>query len=124
MSGSCHRIEISDIEEKNIFIQKSLRFFEIFTLQDSQNIGKKFKRVRKEFHIVFSKEYLHQFDTIKECTGFVDYREYEKEQKEVRKLSRIEQKEAQKLLRIEQKEEKRLQRLELKQKKKLAKKKV
>ena len=112
MSDSCYRIEINDIEEKNIFIQKSLRFFEIFSLKDSQNIGKKARRVHKKIHIVFSKEYLYRFENIKEITGFADYKEYTKEIQEERKLSRI-----------EQKEEKRLQRLALKEERKLAKKK-
>ena len=81
-------------------------------MKDSQNIGKKARRVHKKIHIVFSKEYLYRFENIKEITGFADYKEYTKEIQEERKLSRI-----------EQKEEKRLQRLALKEERKLAKKK-
>ena len=28
------------------------------------------------FHVVFSKEYFHRYDEIKQLTGFVDYAEY------------------------------------------------
>ncbi|MBR5596116.1 MAG: hypothetical protein IKW30_01755 [Lachnospiraceae bacterium] len=93
MNNSCYVIELNNTEDKKVYIQQSLRFFEIFTLENEKDIGKTFRRIHKKIHIVFSKEYLYRFQNIKEITGFVDYTEYCKEMKQEKKFSRKEQRE-------------------------------
>lgn len=79
MKDTCYCIDLYNRIDKKIFIKKSLRFFEIFDLQGSEeNIGRTFRKVQKNIHFAFSKEYYHRFNEIKERTLYTDYTEYRK----------------------------------------------
>ena len=104
----CYCISLTDTSGQKMFIKKSLRFFEVFNLLGTEeNIGKPLHKVRKKIHFVFSKEYMHRFEYIKQLTGYVDYTEYRAMIRANMKLSKAESKEQQKLARLEAKEAKR-----------------
>lgn len=80
MKNTCHHIDLHSNINHKIFIKKSLRFFEIFTLQGSEEpIGRTFRRVPKNLHFAFSKEYSFRYDIIKTITKYTDYTEYKKQ---------------------------------------------
>lgn len=99
---TCYSIDLENSVDKKIFIKKSLRFFEVFNLRCSEDcIGRTFRRVKKDLHFVFSKEYYFRFDEIKECVLYTDYTEYRKKIKQDLKLSREEKRLAKKEAREE-----------------------
>lgn len=109
MKKTCYRIDLTNSIEKKIFIKKSLQYFEIFNLKgNEENIGQTFRRIHKNIHFVFSKEYYHRFQKIKELTLFTDYTEYKKQRKQNIKLSRKEEREQKRQERLEAKEEQRI----------------
>lgn len=59
-----------------IYIKKSLRFFEIFSTLENENMEQKWNKVRKIYHFVFSKEYINQIEKIYQITGFGEYKPY------------------------------------------------
>ena len=62
---------------QKMFINPFLPYYEIFNIYGSEEaIVKKFKKVPKMCHIVFSKQYFHRYQEIGYLTGFVDYRQY------------------------------------------------
>lgn len=74
--NSCYCIEFDQRTLQKMYIKKSLRFFEIFDIKgNNENIGKRFHKVPKNVHFVFSKEYLYRFDEIKSRTGLTDFSE-------------------------------------------------
>lgn len=85
----CKRIDIPNTAAKKLFIHKSLLYFEMFNLQGSEDtITQSFRRVKKGIHFVFSKEYTHRYDRIKELTGYTDFTEYKARMKEAEKQSK------------------------------------
>lgn len=73
----CWQIALKGTPAQKMFINSALPYYEIFHIYGSEEaIAKTFKRVPKMFHVVFSKEYFHRYDEIKQLTGFVDYAEY------------------------------------------------
>ncbi len=101
----CYGITLPDSAEHKMFIKKSLRFFEVFNLSGTEeNIGKPLHKVHKDVYFVFSKEYLHRFDTIKQLTGYTDYTLYKAQIKEDIRLTKAEVKEQKRLARLEAKE--------------------
>lgn len=101
-------IELDNRINNKFFIKKSLRFFEIFNLEDEANIGKLFHKLNKKYHFVFSKEYYYRFDDIKVLTGYTDYTLYRNQIRQGIKLSKKEEREQRRLERLEAKEEKRI----------------
>lgn len=109
--NTCRCIELKNSEEHKIFIKKSFRFFEIFGLKDNtETIAQPFHPTHKQLYFVFSKEYYHRFETIKELTQFTDYTEYKNQIKEQLKLIQKENKLAKRQARLEAKEERRIAR--------------
>ena len=103
----CYCIPLTDTSGQKMFIKKSLRFFEIFNLLGTEeNIGKPLHKVRKKIHFVFSKEYLHRYETMKQLTGYIDYTKYKNQIKENIKLTKAEAKEQKRMARLEAKEAK------------------
>ena len=73
----CWQIALKGTPAQKMFINSALPYYEIFHIYGSEEaIAKTFKRVPKMFHVVFSKEYFHRYDEIKQLTGFVDYADY------------------------------------------------
>lgn len=107
MKSACSRIDLNPGPEEKIFIKKSLRFFELFSLRGTEDTGRAFGRIHKEIHLVFSKEYYYRFDRIKEITGYADYAEYKKQLKKNSRLSRAERRQA----KLEAREERRMARM-------------
>lgn len=102
IKNECHMVEIQNSPDKKVFIKKSLRFFEVFNLNGSEDaIGKTFRKVKKDLHFVYSKEYFHRFDDIKEITVYTDYTEYRNQIRQSMKLSREEKRLAKKEAREE-----------------------
>lgn len=84
-----HKIELHNEERDKIFINQVRRFYEIFNLRGSEeDVSKKFTRVKKKFHFVYSREYDSRFKEIQEITGFVDYKIYKKTLADNQKMSR------------------------------------
>lgn len=105
----CVKIELNSTVDKKIFIKKSLRFFEIFNLKGGEeNLCKLFRKVNKNIHFVFSKEYFYKYDMICNITGFTDYNNYTKMLKDNIKLSRKEAREQKRIEKLERREEQRL----------------
>lgn len=73
----CWQIALRGTPAQKMFINSALPYYEIFHIYGSEEaIAQTFKRVPKMFHVVFSKEYFHRYDEIKQLTGFVDYADY------------------------------------------------
>lgn len=98
-----YRIDLTNSLEHKMFIKKSVRFFEIFNLRSGEeNLGKSFRRIPKNIHFVFSKEYYYRFDELKAITEYTDYTEYWNEKsaeykqtkKAIREQKRMERQEA------------------------------
>ena len=108
IKNKCVVIELNNHTDDKMFIKKSLRFFEVFNLDESEeNIGKLFHKLNKKFHFVFSKEYYYRFDDIKALTGYMDYTLYRNQIRQGIKLSKREAREQKRLERLEAKSEKR-----------------
>ena len=85
----CHRIDLSNSSEKKMFIHKSLFYFEIFNLRcNEETITRTFRRVKKDIHFVFSKEYFHRFEQITELTGYTEFTAYKTRMKEEAKQAK------------------------------------
>ncbi len=108
-SKKYHEIPLINQESKKVFIKKSFRFFEIFTLESEANLGLLFRKVKKDFHFVYSKEYFFRFNEIKDMTGFTDYSMYKRVITDKIKLTRQEQRELRRQERLEMFEERRIQ---------------
>ena len=119
----CRKIPIANTEEKKVFIKQFLFYHEIFTIEGSEDcITHALRSVPKEFHVVFSKEYLHRYQEIKNLTGFVDFAEYKeilKEKKKQEQLEKQQAKEQEKLERKQAKEQEKLERKQAKEQEKL-----
>ncbi|MCR5410659.1 MAG: hypothetical protein K6E90_06735 [Lachnospiraceae bacterium] len=73
----CERASVNNLEKKRIFINKTVFYYEIFTLAASEDVLlKKMKKIPKEFHIVFSREYLNRYQEIIDITGFTELGSY------------------------------------------------
>lgn len=115
MKNECHIIEINNTPDKKVFIKKSLRFFEVFNLAGSEDaIGKAFRSVKKDLYFVYSKEYFHKYDEIKEITVYTDYTEYRNQIRQNIKLSREEKRLAKRQAREEARLAKRMERRQCK----------
>lgn len=77
-----YELGITSTMQNKIFINKAIRFVEIFSVPGEKNIGKKFSLIKKDLHFVVSKDYVQYYDEIKNRSGFVDYAEYSKSMKE------------------------------------------
>ena len=88
--NDCYCMELHNATVDKMFIKKSLRFFEVFNLEagEENNIGRLFAKVYKRMHFVFSMEYFHRFEEIKELTGYTDYTIYCNQVKETNKLAK------------------------------------
>jgi len=75
------KITLTPETANKIFIRNSLRFFELFSLKDETNIGKSFRRLKKNWHFAYSNEYYHRFNDILQITGFTDYNQCVTEKK-------------------------------------------
>lgn len=107
--NTCYSIELNNNIEEKMFIKKSIRFFEIFNLKGNEkDIGRAFRKVHKNIHVVFSKEYFYRFEKIKEITTFTDYTEYRNQMKQNIQLSRKEAREIRRQEKLEAKEERRI----------------
>jgi len=85
----CHCITLTNSVEKKMFIHKSLFYFEIFNLRCSEDtITQTFRRVKKDIHLVYSKEYFHRFEQMKELTGYTDFAAYKARMKEEAKQAK------------------------------------
>ncbi len=91
--NTCYCVILKNTPSNKLFIKKSLRFFEIFSLAEGEeNIGKLFRKVPKNLHFVFSMEYAYRFEDLKALTGYTDYTAYssliKEEQKQIKAASR------------------------------------
>lgn len=66
-------------ETETIYLKESIRFFEIFRPMEEINIGKLFRKMKKKWHFVLSKEYKRRFNDILHLTGFADYNQFVKD---------------------------------------------
>lgn len=106
-----YKIELHNEDNDKMFINQALRFYEIFNLKGNEdNISKKFRRIKKEFYFVYSKEYYFRYEELKSITGFVDYKIYKKALTDNVKMSKRELKKIQKLEKLELREQKRIER--------------
>lgn len=71
--------------QKQIFIKNSLRFFELFCPAEEMPSRKSFRKLKKEWHFVYSNEYTHRYPEICAITESVDYQQYAAEHKPERK---------------------------------------
>ncbi len=110
-SKNFYNIQLLNQASKKIFIKKSFRFFEIFTLENEVNIGLVFRNVWKDLHFVYSKEYFFKFDEIVNTTGFVDYSSYKRVITDNIKLTRRQAREIKRQEYLERIEEQRIQRM-------------
>lgn len=105
IKNTCYCVDLNNSVNEKMFIKNSLRFFEVFNLKGTEeDIGRAFRKVNKKIHFVFSKEYYHRFNELKELTMFTDYTEYRKQIKQNIKLTREEKRQA----KLEAKEERRI----------------
>lgn len=75
--SGCTTIPLASENGKKLFINQAVRFHEVFTLAGPESeIVRKFLGVKKQTHIVFSKEYLDHYDRIRTQTGWIDYANY------------------------------------------------
>ena len=73
----CWRIPLVNVPERKVFINQFFFYYEVFNLIGPEtNLTNAFKRVSKQYHVVFSKEYFHRYQDIKRITGFTDFAEY------------------------------------------------
>lgn len=88
--NDCYCMELQNTSIDKMFIKKSLRFFEVFNLEagEEKNIGRLFTKVHKRMHFVFSMEYFHRFEEMKELIGYTDYTLYSNQIKETNKLAK------------------------------------
>ncbi|MCR5222259.1 MAG: hypothetical protein K6D90_05285 [Lachnospiraceae bacterium] len=73
----CLRVPIRLEDGQKIFSNQFLFYHEIFTIAgDEDCITKPLKRIPRQFHLVFSKEYFYRYQEIREYTGFTDLAAY------------------------------------------------
>lgn len=107
----CRYMLLSNSENRKMFIRQSLFYHEVFNLSGTEeNIGKPLRRIRKDIHFVFSKEYYHRFNEIKDITGFIDFKEYQKQASETYKMTKKAIREQKRLAKLEAREQKRIER--------------
>ena len=86
----CYCIELDNTAERKVFLRKSLRFFEVFDLSENEKADSALRKGHKNLHLVFSKEYFHRYERIKEITTFTDFAEYKNQVKQDEKMSKQE----------------------------------
>lgn len=86
---------INSDEERTVYLRRGKRFFEIFIYENNEkNLAK--KNPRKEWSLVFAKDYYYRTDEIFAITGYVNFVDVKEEaklsRKEERKEARLETK--------------------------------
>ncbi len=116
------RIDLENSVEKKMFIRKGARYFEVFNLRvGEEEMTKSVRRIHKDIHFVFSKEYYYRYDEIKNYTGYVDFKEYQTQILNEKKAAKKALREMKRMEREEAREAKRIARMEKRMAKKAAK---
>ena len=73
----CMQIELRNTPEQKMFINRGLLYHEFFNITGPEtNLSKKFTKIPKFCHFVFSREYYHRYGEILQLTGYVDLEGY------------------------------------------------
>lgn len=59
--------------EHPVFIKPSRRFYEIFCTPENEDMTLKFSKIKKEYHLVLSKEYTGRIQDILSACGYTEY---------------------------------------------------
>lgn len=96
MDEKNYKHKVNSDDERTVYLRRGKRFFEIFMYENNEkNLSK--KKPRKEWSLVFAKDYYHRTDEIFAITGYVNFVDVMEEakltRKEERKQARLETKE-------------------------------
>ena len=81
----CEEVPLYNPEEHKMFINRFLFYHEIFFLSGSEEgLTRVIRKIPKQFHIVFSKEYTHRYEEIVKILNFVELADYTKFMKDSR----------------------------------------
>lgn len=93
-------LPLAGAKEPQLYILKSIRFFELFIIDGKIKIKNRFSTGKKKVHFVYSKEYIEHYDQIKELIGCKDFGILREEILKEKKLSKQELKEEAKMARL------------------------
>lgn len=71
----------SSLPKHPVYLKKSRRFLEIFCTPEGEDMNRKYARIRKNYHLVLSKEYSKRIDEILSVSGYSLYTPVKKHRK-------------------------------------------